>query len=234
MKKSALAALLLLSVPAFSQHAFETQPKKEKFMWVSMQNITGFSAGYYQADFSALNNQLTAWGAKSVFPTSYYMVGTTGAKGDTTRRAGTDHPSKLDGASSLEFMLPQEVTIGSNDSLVLRMHGWHFMTSTFGKDVIPGKMVALVLAPGIDWGTMKINRTLHNNEAKYKNPFVSPLVRADLRFMFGKFAIGGRAIYRYDITHPIWKRREDGMAVLPGSKMTGLGLQVFIGWSPRF
>lgn len=222
MKKLLLPFFALLCFSSLAQNSGE----KEKFDWLSHQNITSFAAGRYYVDFNALNTQLSLWGAKKTFPEYYYMVGTSGTVGELKR-------GHWDVATSLEFMIPQEVSVGSNDSLNLRMRGWHFMSSAFGKDVIPGKAVALVLAPGIDWGSTKIFRTLGGSHAKYKNPFVSPLLRADLRFMFGKFAFGGRAFYRYDITNSIWKRREDGMAVLPGTKMSGLGMQVFIGWQAK-
>lgn len=209
-----LAAGITIATVSFAQ---------DKFDFISHQNISAASFSMHQVDFSALNTQLTTWGATRTFPSTYYMIGTTGNAGDGAK-------SKFDAATSLEFMLPNEISIGSSDSLVLRMRGWHIMTSVFGKDVLPGNMVALVFAPGIDWGSTKINRTISGGKSKYKNPFVAPLARADLRFLFGKFVIGGRAFYRYDLTNDIWKRKADGMPVLPGAKMTGLSIQAFIGY----
>lgn len=208
----------------FTIAAFAGPPGSGGFDFISHQSTFNLAAGRYDADFNALNQQLRLWGSPNVFPTSYYMVGTTSTKGD-----GTDY-GKWDASTSLEFMLPNEIAIGPHDSLTFRMYGWHFMSSAFGKDLIPGDAVALVVAPGIDWGSTKLKRTLNGGEGKYKNPFVAPLARADLRFVFGKLSIGARALYRYDITHSIWKRKTDNLPVLPGSKMTGLGFQVFIGF----
>lgn len=193
--------------------------------WVSDHSSFNLSASQYQNDFSSLNDQLKGWGANKSFSNTYYMFGISLVSGkEINKRNG-----KWDGASSLEWMPSQSVSIGSSDSVSYRMKGWHLMTSSFGKDLIPGRTVALVIAPGVDWGTTKLFRSAGGKETKYKNPFVSPLVRADLRFVFGKFSIGGRALYRYDITNSIWKRRDDNIPVMAGTRFTGLGLLAFIG-----
>ena len=193
--------------------------------WISYHSSINLSATQYNNDFSLLNKQLELWGAKKTFAANYYTFGI----GFITGEESAKRKGKWDGASSIEWMPSTTIGIGSNDSVSYRMKGWHMMTSSFGKDLIPGKVVALVIAPGIDWGTTKLFRKTGGNETKYKNPFVSPLLRADLRFVFGKLSIGGRALYRFDISNNLWKRKADLMPVLPGTKFTGLGLNAFIG-----
>lgn len=197
-------------------------PPLPKFDWLSHQSILGISASQNQVNFNPLNSHLPDWGVHGKFKPYYQAIGLTYASAVSLRE------NIFDGAFSLEWVLPQEVG-GSGDSLQLKLKGWHLMTSFFGKDVLAGDAVALVLAPGVDWGTMKIKRTVNGGESIYKNPFVAPLVRADLRFTIRRFAIGGRAMYRFDITDGIWKRKSDGMPVLRETRMSGLSLQAFIG-----
>lgn len=197
--------------------------------WISHQSAFNLAATKFNNDFSLLNKQMELWGAKKTFSNDYYTFGIGSVTGDEmTKRKG-----RWDGSGTVEWMPSTTISIGANDSITYRMKGWHMMTSIYGKDLIPGKVVALVIAPGIDWGTTKLFRKTGGNETKYKNPFVSPLLRADLRFAFGKFMIGGRAFYRYDISHDLWKRKADLMPVLPGTKFTGLGMSVFIGMDFR-
>jgi hypothetical protein len=219
---------LLLALLSLTSLKSQAQGYKN-FNWLSNHSSLNISAGQYYADFSKLNIQLNLLGAKNQFNSTYYMFGITRLAGETSV-GGRYGESLFDGTMSLEFMPAQKVTIGNNDSITYKMNGWHLTTSLFGKDVIPGDVVALVLAPGVDWGTMKIARKDAVGETKYKNPFVSPLIRADLRFEFGKLSIGGRAMYRYDITHELWKRKNQNMIALQGTKFSGLGLQAFIGF----
>jgi hypothetical protein len=221
MKKLFLSFALISAI-----NLFAGPPKDgDRFDWLSHQTSFNLSVGKYNTDFRLLNTQMSLWGATTEFNPDYYMFGTTSAQGEPDEDGW-----RFDGASSLEFMPSQTVSIGANDSVSYRMKGWHGMTSSFGKDLIPGDVVALVLGLGVDWGNMKIIRSDAAGDKKYKNPYVCPLGRADLRFMFGKFSIGGRAYYRYDITHSLWKRKADLMPVLPGTKFTGLGFQAFIGF----
>lgn len=193
-----------------------------KFDWNSHQKIIGFSAGRYYVDFTHMNNQLHAWD----FHKTFSPIDAVGLSLASPVKVGK---SANDAAFALEFFLPQEIASGTSDSLKLKLHGWHLETSIFGKDLIPGEMAALVVAPGVDWGTMKMKRTVTGGETHYKNPFVAPMARADLRFVFGPVAVGARVSYRYDITYDKWKRRNDDMPKLPGTKFSGLGAQVFVG-----
>lgn len=220
--KKIFAALFLLT-PAF---AFAGPPVMYHD-WISHHSTINLSASQFNTDFTLLNKQFSLWGAKENFNANYYMAGINLVNGQPSER----FEGKWDGSFSLERMISEEVTIGHNDSLSYKMRGWHMLTSSYGKDLIPGDMVALVIAPGIDWGNMKLFRTTGGEKTKYKNPFVAPLVRADLRFVFGKFSLGGRASYRYDITYDRWKRKDDLMPVLPGTHFHGLSLQAFIGMS---
>jgi hypothetical protein len=130
---------------------------------------------------------------------------------------------------SFLYILPQTVSAGPNDSLELKMRGWHWTTSIFGWDFIQGETVALVLAPAISWGNLKMRRDENGRQTKYTNPFVAPGGRAELRFVIGNFMIGARATYRYDITYSLWKRKNDLMPVLPTYKNNGMAYFGYIG-----
>ena len=104
------------------------------------------------------------------------------------------------------------------------------MTSLYGKDLIPGKTVALVLAPGFDWGAMKITRTVNGNGSLLRNGFIAPMARAELRFVIGPVALGARGSFRYDISSESWRQKRGPQASLPGTTNTGWGLEFFLGW----
>jgi hypothetical protein len=117
-----------------------------------------------------------------------------------------------------------------NDSLSYEMRGWHYMFSFLGKDIIPGKTVALVLAPGWDLGQLKMLRTFDGQGTLYKNFFIAPMARAEMRFVFGPVALGARYAYRYDLTSADWKIKSGPSSYLPGTKNTGTSLEFFVGW----
>jgi hypothetical protein len=130
---------------------------------------------------------------------------------------------------SFLYILPQTISAGPNDSLELKMRGWNWTTSIFGYDFIKGETVALVLGPSVTWGNLKMRRTENGQKTRYTNPFVAPGGRAELRIVIGNFMIGARATYRYDITHSLWKRKDNLMPVMPGYKNNGLGYFGYIG-----
>jgi hypothetical protein len=193
-----------------------------KFEGLSNQIIFGLSVGQYEFRANGLNNQLSDWGLQ-LFHNYYYTTGLTYAGPVSFDRMGN-----FDAAFTFEGIVNQEIST-PNDSLRLRLQGWHLTTSIFGVDLVPGDVVALVVGPGFDWGTLKIKRITNGGESKYKNPFVAPMARADLRFTFGRLAIGGRAMYRFDITSGAWKRKTAGMPELRATKNTGPAFEVYLG-----
>jgi hypothetical protein len=186
--------------------------------WQSHQAMYGISAGKYYTDFSMLNSQMKLWGTTKQFTNYNYAIG-------LEYKIPT-----LANFNSFELFIPQKINTVTSDSLSFKMSGWHNMTSTFGLDLIPSDAIALVVSSGVDWGNVILKRTLLGTSTKYKNPFFAPLAKVDLRFILGKIAIGGRAIYRYDVTNDIWKRKADLLPVLPGTKMRGFAFQFFIGY----
>jgi hypothetical protein len=222
MKKSLLFLVLLFISTILSA---QKKNKGKNFHWISEQDVYAVSAGQFQPDMAAFNTQLTAWGAKSVF----YQ----GLRGYGFTVAGTlpvNRKMVFDGAGAFNLLMPAKVSIGTNDSLNFEMKGWRIMTSIYGKDVIPGSIVALVLAPGIDWGVLKMKRVLAGNGGLYKNGYIAPFGRAELRFVFGPVALGARGIYRFDVSKDSWKQKSGPAFVLPGTKNTGTSIEFFIGW----
>jgi hypothetical protein len=222
MKKYLLFVLLCTSLTLSAQ---KKKNKGENFHWISQQDMIAVSGGQFQPDMKNFNTQLTAWGSKRTF----YQ----GLRGYGITIAGTAALSRrfrFDAVGAFNLLLPAKVNFDANDSLIYEMKGWSLMTSLYGKDVIPGSIVALVLAPGIDWGVLTMKRTLVGNGALYKNGYIAPLGRAELRFVFGPIALGARGIYRFDITKDAWKQKSGPEFVLPGTKNTGTSIEFFIGW----
>ncbi|HET6992811.1 MAG TPA: hypothetical protein VFJ43_15865 [Bacteroidia bacterium] len=220
MKKILLLVFILANSVLFAQ-----KNKGDNFHWLSEQIVVGVSGGQFHPDLSALNTQLTAFGAKPVFNEGLRGYGLTLAIPLALSRA-----LDFDGAIAFDDLLPAKVTIGKNDSLTYQLSGWNLMTSTYGKDVIPGKTVALVLAPGFDWGSLKMITALKGNGSLLRNSFIAPMGRAELRFVFGPVALGARGCYRYDVTKNTWKLKSGPAVAIPGVKNTGVSIEFFVGW----
>jgi hypothetical protein len=222
MKKLFLLLAVFLSIVSSAQ---KKKNAGENFHWLSEQNVIAASGGQFQPDMAAFNTQLKAWGAKTVFYEGLRGYGMTFAQTMSLNRI-----FRFDAAGAFDLLLPADVSIGKNDSVHFQMRGWRLMTSIYGKDVIPGSVVALVLAPGVDWGVLKMKRTVIGNGSLYKNGYIAPFARAELRFVFGPIALGARGIYRYDVTKDLWKLKSGPEFALPGTKNTGTSIEFFVGW----
>lgn len=192
----------------------------------SGNNLWKFEAGYTTFRPYALNNYLNL--SPNAIPfTQFETYGITFAQTELISRGG-----EFDGAFSLHFFRPQENSIRP-DTLKYRVGGWELMTSIYGFDLLKNvRKVDFVLAPGVFWGNIHLRKYNSTGNFKanemFKNPFVAPMIRADLRFMFGPVAIGGRFSWRYDITKPEWKKGSS--EVLPGYRCEELQYMVYIGW----
>jgi hypothetical protein len=220
MKKKLLVFIFLFAAQfVFAQ---DTDDKSDAAL-ASAQTVFAGSVGQFQANFSALNSQLKTWGATKTF-SPLTTIGGVAALSYCDNNSGR----VFDCGFSFEKFLPQKISIG--DSLNYKLSGWQLMTSIYGKDIIPAHRIALVGAPGIDWGTVKIQGDYKDGKTIYKNPFVSPFLRAEFRVIFWQIAVGVRGSYRYDISRKLWKQNNGNLSPLPNSKISGLGLQFFIGW----
>lgn len=215
MKKTLLSFLFVVAVVS-SSNAWDGS--SGNMLWK-------FEAGYTNFRPYALNDYFPHSSTSTAF-TSFRTFGLTLSEPLNLARGGN-----IDGAFGLHIFLPQENII-QPDTLKYRAGGWEFMTSTYGLDALPEvKSVDFVIAPGIYWGTMRLRKynstgNFKSNEI-FKNPFVAPMIRADLRFMLGPVAIGGRFSYRYDITKSKWKKGSS--EVLPGYKCREIQYMVYIG-----
>lgn len=192
----------------------------------SGNNIWQFEAGYTNFRPYPLNNYLSLSPNATPF-TSLHTFGITCVGTTNVNRGGT-----FDAAYSLHFFRPQENVV-QPDTLKYRVGGWELMTSIYGFDLLKNvQAVDLVIAPGIFWGNMRLRKynstgNFKSNEI-FKNPFVAPMIRADLRFLLGPIAIGGRFSYRYDITKSKWKKGSS--EELPGYKCREMQYLIYIGW----
>src|SRR6187551_1318413 len=136
MKKHLLLFLLLISTILSAQ---KKKNSGENFHWVSEQIVIAASGGQFHPDMTKFNTQLTGWGAKSVFYQGLRGYGLT-----VVEQMAVSRKAVFDASFAYNLLLPAKVTIGPNDSLTYEMKGWRLMTSIYGKDVIPGSIVALV------------------------------------------------------------------------------------------
>jgi hypothetical protein len=222
MKRSLL--LLFVLLPLFT---FAEPPKSgSNFHWVSNQEGFVGQYGRMYAKFGDLNMQMRGYGLKQDFVNSFTTAGFCWFTSSAVSRK-----ARFDAMAAFEITIPQRVATGKNDSLAFELRGWHLMTSLYGKDLIPGNVVALVVAPGVDWGKAKITRTLAGNGNRYRNGYIAPFARAELRFVAGPLAIGFRTCYRYDLTNGRWNKKDDGnFPDLAATKFSGLAFQAFFGW----
>jgi hypothetical protein len=188
--------------------------------------LKGRGLSFMYSEFGAaekLNSYLDATGSarKGAFDAYYMGIGLDGI--------ATAEGNFFDAISSLSFILPQKVFAGANDSAEFRLGGWHATSSALGIDLIKGGTVTLAIGPAWSYGNLKMRRVIAGQKTWYTNPFIAPGGRAEFRLIFGKFTIGARATYRYDITHSLWKRKDDMMPVLPVYKNSGLAYFGYIG-----
>lgn len=171
-----------------------------------------------------LNNYLDTMGSvrNGAFQPNYMGVG--------WEKITTADEHMFDAIGSGALIIPQKVYAGPNDSVELRLGGWHATVSIFGYDFFKSEVVSLAIGPSWTYGNLKMRRIVAGQKTWYTNPFVAPGGRAEFRLIFGKFIIGGRATYRYDITHALWKRKDNLMPVLPEYKNSGLAYFGYIGW----
>jgi hypothetical protein len=193
--------------------------KKSKY--ASDKDGRALSFGYYEFNSARLNNYLdTVASVNSSFDANYMAIGIDDIKNNSKH---------WDMIGSVQWLLPQKISAGPSDSLQLRLSGWHYTMSILGWDFIPGDMVTLALGTQISYGNFKMRREIQGQKTKYTNPFIAPGGRAEFRLTFGNFMIGARATYRYDITHGLWKRKDNLMPVLPEYKNNGLAYFGYIG-----
>lgn len=143
-----------------------------------------------------------------------------------------------DATISMHWFRAQKLNALSADSsqMSYRMKGWELMTSLFAFNFIRNEHVDLIVGYGTFWGTMKLqaeNMTANTGRMLYKNPFVAPAVRTELRFNFGPLTLGGRFTYRYDITRDNWKRFDDNIDPLPGFRFRDTQFMAYIGFRVR-
>lgn len=181
----------------------------------------GISFGYVPFLSGDLNNYLDSNSSMNgTFNDNYMTLGFDNV---------SNNSKHLDVISNLGFILPQTVSAGNADSVQYRLGGWHYTMSLLGYDVVKGDVVTLAIGPAWSWGNLKMRRTVAGNKTRYTNPFVAPGARAEFRLTLGNFYLGGRATYRYDFTHELWKRKNDLMPVLPEYENSGLAYFGYLG-----
>lgn len=192
----------------------------------SGNNLVLFDAGLTNFRPWKLNDQIGAQGF-----TSLQTIGISLNAQTLVNRA-----SQFDANYALHIFLSMSVKSAS-DSLEFSVGGWELMTSIYGYDLIKNKTVDLTLAPGVFWGSLKMktkDATMSNKLHLYKNPFVAPMFRAELRFNISRISLGARWSYRYDITRDNWKRKGNDLPVLPAYHFRETQFMLYLGWRLTF
>ncbi|HTL82621.1 MAG TPA: hypothetical protein VL651_13000 [Bacteroidia bacterium] len=218
MKKALLVITsILICKLSFSTEFFKPHRGRAK----DANSSRALSFGISNFDPAPLNGYLSQFTQRQPFVDQFYAIG--------YEDFAESYP--IDAAISLSWLLPQESFAGvTTDSLSFKVGGWQLMTSILGFDLIKSDVVNFTIGPEFNWGCYKLKKNAAGEaQKKYTNPFVAPGGRVDLQFQFGKFLIGGRAMYCYDITDPKWKRKASGLEVLPGTLNRGLNYTGYIG-----
>jgi hypothetical protein len=241
LRTSALLFFLLAFLPA--AHAQEEDPPIEAPPMVMHGNPiftedTSYSQRY-MIDVGltnirpwALNQALFGPGIR--FP-EFVTVGLSENFSDEWVDIGDETFMGNDATVSLHWFLANEMTAvrADGDAMYYRMKGWELMTSVFAFNLLPNEHVDLVVGYATYWGNLKLrseNKTEGTGRMLYKNPFVAPAIRAELRFNFASLTFGGRFSYRYDITNDIWKRFNDNLEPLPGYRFRDTQFMFYIGF----
>ena len=150
--------------------------------------------------------------------------------------AHTNRSGVYDGALALHIFEPNRLDSFTSGSS-LKVSGWELMTSMYGFDILRGsRVIDITIAPGVFWGALRLKEEKYQgNEQRmlYKNPFVAPALRGEVRLNLGPITVGGRISYRFDITSSKWKRRDDHLNPLPGYRFREWQYVVYLGWRFR-
>lgn len=214
-----LSRFVILMLCFFSTTSVSAQIKGS-----SGHTIFAVEVGYTDFRPTSLNNFLFATEAGFTKLITY--------GGAITSTTNTHRAHTYDATIAFHFFQPQRLT-STYDTLSYQASGWELMTSLFAYDVLHKvDVVDLTLAPGVFWGGLKVKKYFNggnpNQFELFKNPFIAPMLRADLRFVLGPVAFGGRASWRYDISKGRWKK---GSSVqLPDYKFQELQYMIYLGW----
>lgn len=126
-------------------------------------------------------------------------------------------------------IIPQRIMV--NDSLQGRINGCHFSLNYLGFDITPNSSYASILfGTGINFGRLRISTNAFKAQ---KNPFFAPTFYFNPRFFIGKFIIGLKAEYQFDISKRNWRsvlisQKEKGFNV-ESLRQTGLFFNLSLG-----
>jgi hypothetical protein len=224
MKKIFVAGFLLSSVSLIAQQdSTERQPFYGDHVWVRVNFECGMTNIHPDATAQAIFghktfDQLITLGASESI--SFEPVFKNGLFGHDLTLAAHGYITDK-----------QRVTDLAGNRYEYKLQGWEGMTSLIGFDFFANRNIDLLVGVGLSGGVLKLYQTnlTDSVERKYINPFIGPMGRAELRFNFGFVTIGGRLMYRYDITHDIWQRRSDGLNGIPGYKFRDTQFMIYVG-----
>ncbi|MCR9171397.1 MAG: hypothetical protein NXI10_02825 [bacterium] len=130
-------------------------------------------------------------------------------------------------------ILPHDINL--NDTLTGRINGFNFSLSLASINVTP-KSKHTNIAFGIGFNTGRLRMTAQNRRSQ-KNPYFAPALFFNPRFFLGRFVIGLRAEYQFDISRPTWRsvnvNADQTSFALSEFRQTGLIPSFSIGFVPK-
>ncbi|HTL83309.1 MAG TPA: hypothetical protein VL651_16455 [Bacteroidia bacterium] len=181
--------------------------------------------GIWQADYRNLNDHMRQLGAKTDFGKGFADAD----YGNLMALGGRYGES--DGLITFNYIFPKTVDI--NDTMKCSYSGFHIVPSLLlGKDVWHSDAFDCVLSLGADFGFTFYHEEGPNSYYYYRNYFLSPSFRTDVRYVYKHFIAGVCFYARYDVTNPEWKSSVTEFPGIAGTAYSGFAAEFYIGYHP--
>lgn len=217
MKKFCLTLLLLISA-VYGVAAFTPGYSGNGIMYaqVGVINFRAFQLNEY------LRSQL----AGNEF--EYFTCVGIGLNTET----GIARPDKsLDAHVGFNYFIRQRTDFGMFVPSSMTITGWELNTSLFGFDFLAPRWIDFTAAPGVSWGSLRMKYSDWNESFYFRNIFIAPHVRAELRLNLAFITIGARWSYRWDVTGSTWKNiGNSNNLYFPGYRFREMQYMVYLGY----
>jgi hypothetical protein len=135
---------------------------------------------------------------------------------NTSQRIFTGLNASFTGTSSAssvfdaQFQFLYYIPISSNtNGINYEYYGHSFGFGIWGFDIFnKQKNIDLLIIPGVNWGTNKVNAINDITSSKYRNRFFSPKIKMEFRISYKSLAISIGADYQIDTSRKNWDHKE--------------------------
>jgi hypothetical protein len=145
---------------------------------------------------------------------------------------GIARPDKsLDAHWGFNYFIRQRIDFGTVVPSSMEITGWELNTSLFGFDFLAPRWIDLTAAPGVSWGSLRMKYADWNESYHFRNIFIAPNIRAELRLNIAFLTIGARWSYRWDVTGSAWRGIEKSNTIyFPGYRFREMQYMAYIGY----